>query len=90
MKTVVELLAQVQFHQVMEAVITAGVLGGMKFLWNIRDDFKTVALDVRDIKVNHLPHMEEKIDIVSNGLDGLNKAFIEHLLREADAAKGGK
>ena len=83
MKTLVEVLSQVQFHQVMEAVITAGVLGGMKFLWNIRDDFKAVALDVRDLKINHLPHLEEKINIIGTDVKEVREAFVDHLLREA-------
>ena len=78
-------LPSLDLHHIMEAVIVAGVLGGFKFLWGVKGTFNTLAASVKNIEMNHLPHLEEKIDVVGEGLQNLNDKFVDHLLREAEA-----
>ena len=66
-------------HNVVEIVGASGVLAIAKLLWNagasftsIQKDMTAVAKDVADLKSNHLPHLEEKID-------RLQDSFIDHV-----------
>ena len=62
----------VNWHGILDVVIAGAVIGILGFAWKMSTGFGILVASVRDIRDNHLPHLQAD-------LTELRKQFIAHL-----------
>ena len=71
----------VNWHGILDAVIAGAVIGILGFAWKMSTGFGILVASVKDIRDNHLPHLQAD-------LTELRQQFVAHL-QVGDRSKSG-